>query len=64
MDPSDTDSYFSSFLKDFDIKSVTKEPTRIGVRSNKKGETNVKISKLDHIICQNDLDPISEVFGC
>ncbi|RNA15028.1 hypothetical protein BpHYR1_035881 [Brachionus plicatilis] len=26
--------------KSFDIRSITKEPTRIGVRSNKKGETN------------------------
>ncbi|CAF1123725.1 unnamed protein product, partial [Brachionus calyciflorus] len=28
-----------------------------------KGETNIKISKLDHIICQNDFDPISEVYS-
>ncbi|CAF1036748.1 unnamed protein product [Brachionus calyciflorus] len=64
MDLSDEDSTFRSFLKNFDIKSVTKEPTRIAIKSNKKGENNVKISKIDYIICQNDLEPNSEVFGC
>ena len=64
MDPSDEDSYFSSFLKNFNLISVTKEATRIGINSNKKGDTKVKISKIDHIICKDDLDPKSEVFGC
>jgi len=64
LDTSDEDSYFSSFLKNFNLITVTKEATRIGIKSNKKGDTNVKISKLDHIICQDDLEPISEVFGC
>ncbi|CAF1009409.1 unnamed protein product [Brachionus calyciflorus] len=43
------------------MKSVTKEPTRIGIKSNRKGETNIKLSQIDHIICQDDLDPKSEV---
>ncbi|CAF0907881.1 unnamed protein product [Brachionus calyciflorus] len=64
MDPSDEDSYFSLFLKSFNIKSVTKELTRIGIKSGRKGDTNVKITKIDHIIYQDDLDPKSQVFGC
>ena len=64
MDHSDADSCFSNFLKNFSIKTVTNEATRIGLRCCKKGETNVKMSKIDHIICQEELDPKSEVFGC
>ena len=30
---------------------------------SEKGEIKVKMSKIDHIICQDDLDPMSEVFG-
>ena len=64
MDPILGDPRFSSFLENFNLRTVTNEPTRIGVKSNKSGDITVKPSQIDHIIHQDGLDPSSEIIGC
>lgn len=64
MDHITGDNRFSEFLDNFNLKTLTDQPTRIGVKNQFNGEINVKLSMIDHIIHQNDLKPTSQIVGC
>jgi hypothetical protein len=63
------DRDFKEFLQQFHLKSVTSEPTRIGVKISSSGETRVNLGKIDHILFQVQPDfqeekAKAEVIGC